>query len=121
MRIDKYVWCVRLSKTRSEASKMCDKGMIKLNGDVVKSSKVVANGAIVSIKHNPIWKVFKVIDIPKSRLGAKLVEQHILEITPEEDLQLLKTIEEENRRNYLQGIKGRPTKKNRRDIDEFRD
>jgi ribosome-associated heat shock protein Hsp15 len=121
MRVDKFVWCVRLAKTRSEANKMCEKGMVKLNGDITKSSKLVTNNAIIAIKHNPIWKVYRVIEIPKSRIGAKLLTLHLHNITPPEDLETLKNIEAENRKNYLQGLKGRPTKKDRRDIDEFRD
>ena len=121
MRVDKFIWCVRQSKTRTEASKMCEKGMVKLNGEITKSSKLVTNGSTFSIKVNPIWRTYKVLDIPKARMGAKLVSEHIMEITPALDLEMLKAIEEENRKNYLQGIKGRPTKKNRRDIDEFRD
>jgi len=95
--------------------------MVRLNDDITKSSKLVTNNSIISIKHNPIWRVYKVIDIPKSRIGAKLLSLHLHEITAKEDLETLKTIEAENRKNYLQGLKGRPTKKNRRDIDEYRD
>lgn len=121
MRIDKLIWCLRLTKTRSEASKLCEKGMIQLNGEICKSSKTVSNGAQIGVKNNPIWKTYKVINIPKSRIGAKLISEHLIETTSEEDLLVLKEIQSQNRLNHLQGLKGRPTKKNRRDIDGFTD
>ena len=90
-----------------------------LNDSFVKPSRSVNTGDVFSIKVNPIWKKYKVIDIPKSRVGAKLVPDLIIEITPEEDLETLKQIQEMNRLNKHLGIKGRPTKKDRRDIDDY--
>ena len=119
MRIDKFIWCVRLSKTRSLASKVCIADKVKLNKELVKPSKTTVTGGIVSIKVVPIWRTFKIVDIPKSRVGAKLVEQYIKEITSSEDLDLLSATNLANRQNKILGLKGRPTKKNRRDIDKF--
>ncbi|MCT4580325.1 MAG: RNA-binding S4 domain-containing protein [Flavobacteriales bacterium] len=119
MRIDKYIWAVRLAKTRSISSKMCSNENVMLNDQFVKGSKVIKIGNTFSVKANPIWRVYKVLDIPKSRVGAKLVPDLIKEITPQEDLDFLKSIEEHNRLNKYLGIKGRPTKKDRRDINEF--
>lgn len=118
MRIDKFIWAVRLFKTRTLASKACDAEKVKLNGVFVKPSKVVATGNEIAIKVIPIWRTFKVLELPKSRLGAKLVAQHLMEITPEADLALLEQIQLQNHQNKVLGIKGRPTKKVRRDLDK---
>ena len=121
MRIDKYIWAVRLAKTRSISAKQCSSENVLLNNQAVKGSKVVKIGNTFSIKVNPIWRTYKVLDIPKSRVGAKLVDELILEITPQVDLDFLKSIEDHNRLNKSLGIKGRPTKKDRRDINDFLD
>lgn len=119
MRIDKYIWAVRLFKTRSLASKTCNAEKVKLNGVVVKASKTVVKNDVIAIKTIPIWRTFKVLDFPKSRVGAKLVDLYITETTAKDDLQQLKQIQEVNRQNKVLGIKGRPTKKDRRDLDQL--
>ena len=119
MRIDKYIWAIRLFKTRSLASKACISEKVKLNGDFIKSSKIVKHNDIISIKVVPIWKVFVIIDLPKTRVGAKLVGDFSKEITSKIDLELLKQYEFTNRQNRSTGIKGRPTKKDRRNIGNF--
>ncbi|NNK80617.1 MAG: RNA-binding S4 domain-containing protein [Flavobacteriales bacterium] len=120
MRIDKYIWCVRLSKTRTQASKECNSEKVKLNNDFIKSSKGVKIGDEIAVKRGPIWKSYEVISIPKSRVGAKLVSELIKETTSWEDLEILERVEMQNKQNKQQGIYGRPTKKVRRDIDRFR-
>jgi ribosome-associated heat shock protein Hsp15 len=119
MRLDKFIWATRLFKTRTIASKSCTTEKVKLNGKLSKPSKPVSEGDEVSIKVVPIWKTYKVIGIPKSRVGAKLVADSIVETTPEAALLQLAQIEEGNRQNKFLGIKGRPTKKVRRDLDDF--
>ena len=121
MRLDKFIWATRLFKTRSIASKSCSTEKVQLNDRYSKPSKAVAVGDIISIKVVPIWKTYKVVDIPKSRVGAKLVPDLIIETTPEADLEQLAQIVEGNRQNKFLGIKGRPTKKVRRDLDELLD
>lgn len=120
MRIDKYIWCVRLVKTRSIASKLVSDEKIKLNGEFVKSAKAVKVGDHIAMKEIPIWRSFKILDIPKSRVGAPLVKDLIKETTSEEDLAILEEVKESNRQNLQFGIKGRPTKKNRRNLDGFK-
>lgn len=120
MRIDKYIWCVRLAKTRSIASKLVNDEKAKLNEDFVKAAKTVKKGDEIAIKEIPIWRTFKILDIPKSRVGAPLVQELIVETTSEEDLAQLAEVRETNRQNLQYGIKGRPTKKNRRNLDDFR-
>ncbi len=119
MRIDKYTWVVRLFKTRTLATKACDAEKVKLNNEFVKPSKTIAVGDIISVKVIPIWKTFKVLDIPKSRIGAKLLSQYLLETTAEADLRLLEKVQQQQHQNKILGIKGRPTKKVRRDLDQL--
>ena len=118
MRIDKFIWAVRLFKTRTLASKACDGEKVKLNGAFIKPSKVVSSGNEIAIKVIPIWRTFKVLEIPKSRVGAKLVPLSIIETTPANDLALLEQLQLQNHQNKVLGIKGRPTKKVRRDLDK---
>lgn len=119
MRIDKFLWCIRLFKTRTEAAKACDSEKVKLNSTISKSSRIVKVNDTILLKENPIWRSYKIVEIPKSRLGAKLVRDFIIEITSEEDLATLQQVQLENRNNHLMGIKGRPTKKDRRNIHKF--
>lgn len=119
MRLDKYIWIVRLFKTRSLATKACQAGQVKINESVSKASKEIKLQDIISIRSNPIWQTYKVLDIPKSRVGPKLVADNLLETTSSEDLELLQAIQEQNRQNKFTGQKGRPTKKQRRDLDKF--
>ena len=119
MRIDKYIWAIRLFKTRSLASKACIGEKVKLNGDFIKSSKIVKKNDVIAIKVVPIWKVFKIVDLPKTRIGAKLVGDFSREITSDRDLELLKQYQLTNRQNRSIGIKGRPTKKDRRNLGDW--
>ena len=120
MRIDKYIWCVRLQKTRSRATKFIEAGNVKINGEETKkSSREIRIDQTFSIRVKPIWRTWKVLEIPKSRVGAKLVPDLIREITSEEDLAILEEVKRQNRENRLKGMLGRPTKKNRRNLDDF--
>ena len=119
MRVDKYIWAIRLFKTRSLASKACISEKVKLNGDFIKSSKIVKKNDTIAIKVVPIWKVFKIIDLPKTRVGAKLVGDFSKEISSHEDLEVLNQYELINRQNRSIGIKGRPTKKDRRNLGDW--
>jgi ribosome-associated heat shock protein Hsp15 len=121
MRIDKLIWALRLYKTRSLASKACAAEKVKLNGKFTKPSKTVVIGNEISIKVIPIWRTYQILDIPKSRVGAKLLPQFIIETTTSDDLLQLEQIQLVNKQNKILGIKGRPTKKVRRDLDEWID
>ena len=120
VRIDKYLWAVRLFKTRSIASEECKKGRVLVGGQAVKSSRVVNIGDIVSIKDPPIFHEYKVLDVTEKRMGAKLVPDFIVEITSEDQLEILKLTKLANKLNRQHGL-GRPTKKERRDLDSFID
>jgi ribosome-associated heat shock protein Hsp15 len=120
MRIDKYLWCTRYYKTRSIATEACKKGHIKLNGANVKPSKDVFTGEKLTIRKDQITYEILVLDIPKNRVGAKLVDLYRKDITPEEAFQnqdLLKFSKDYYRKKGT----GRPTKKDRRDIDTYHD
>ncbi len=120
MRIDKYLWCTRYFKTRSIATEACKKGHIKLNESNVKPSKDVFSGEKLTIRKNQINYQIIVLDIPKNRVGAKLVDLYRKDITPKEafdNQELLKYSKDYYRKKGA----GRPTKKDRRDIDEYQD
>lgn len=118
MRIDKYLWCIRIFKTRSIATEACKKGHIKINGASIKPSKEVFNSEQISIRKNQINYEMIVLDLPKSRVGAKLVDLYRKDITPKEAFdsqELLKYSKDYYRKKGI----GRPTKKDRRDIDNY--
>lgn len=121
MRIDKFIWCVRLAKTRSLATKLCQGNKVLLNNNEIKPSKEVQLNDEIAIKTGPIWKTFKILDIPKSRVGAKLLAELIIETTSEAELEKLELFQLNQRVNKNLGLKGRPTKKNRRDLESFND
>lgn len=120
MRVDKYLWCVRLFKTRSIATKACSAEKVRLNDEIIKPSKELKVGDTVALKEPPIWRTFQVIDIPKSRVGAKLVPALMKETTSKEDLRALELVQRMNSESRSFGIFGRPTKRHRRDLDRFK-
>ena len=120
MRIDKYLWCTRYFKTRSLATEACKKGHIKINDSNVKPSKDIFNSEKITIRKNQINYQIIVLDIPKNRVGAKLVDLYRKDVTPEEAFDnqgLLKYSKDYYRKKGA----GRPTKKDRRDIEEYRE
>lgn len=120
IRIDKYLWAVRLFKTRSIATEACKKGKVLMDGMPVKSSRMVKAGDIISIKEPPITKTYKVLDLSGKRMGAKLTPDYLKDITPDDELEILRLTKIANQLNRPRGM-GRPTKKERRDIDQFFD
>ena len=121
MRVDKYIWAVRLFKTRSQASKACNAEKVLINGEMVKASKLLKVNDVISIKSTPIWRTYTVINYPKSRVGPKLVSEFVIESTSISELEKLKQYELVNRQNKSLGIKGRPTKKDRRNLGKWFD
>lgn len=120
MRIDKYLWCVRYYKTRNMATEACKKNHISVNGQVAKSSKEVFPMDKITIRKDQINYQLTVLDIPQNRVGAKLVDIYRKDETPKEafeHLELLKLSKE----HYRTKGQGRPTKKDRRDIEGFYD
>lgn|SRR5690606_5468098 len=120
MRIDKFLWSVRFYKTRSIAAEEIKKNRVSIGENTVKSSKEVKEGDVIKIRKNQINYKIKILQVPKSRLGAKLVPLHIVDQTDKQEYELLKLRRDEQNYYRLKG-EGRPTKKDRRSIDEFTD
>ena len=120
MRIDKYLWCVRYYKTRSIATEAIKKGHVSVNNQTAKASRDVYPGDKISLRKDQINYTLEVLDLPPNRVGAKLVDIYRKDTTPAESfehLELLKLAKE----HYRSKGQGRPTKKDRRDIDDYID
>jgi len=118
MRIDKFLWCTRYFKTRNKATEACKKGRVKIKGQSVKPAREVFPMDEISVRKNQIDYELQVMDIPESRVGAKLVDIYRKDKTPAsafEHLELLRHSKE----HYRKRGAGRPTKKDRRDIDDY--
>ena len=120
MRIDKYLSGVRLYKSRNAASTACKKGYVKVAGQNVKPSREVYVSDIISIRRQQLTVEIYVLDIPKSRIGPKLVPQYFKDITQKEVLDLKDAANENQRLSRVKGS-GRPSKKERRDLQDFFD
>lgn len=118
MRVDKFLWCVRKFKTRSLAVDAVKKNKVKVNEEIVKPSREVKVGDRVSFKKEGVEYSVQVLDIPKSRVGAKLVPSFIEDLTPKEEMDKQSFIQMMHKLNRPRGT-GRPTKKERRDLDDF--
>ncbi len=120
MRIDKYLWCIRHYKTRSLATEACKKGHIKIDDKSIKPSKEVYGNELIGLRKNQINYKIKVIDIPDSRVGAKLVDLYRKDLTPKEEFEKTELLKY-SKDYYRKKGAGRPTKKDRRDIDDYYD
>jgi ribosome-associated heat shock protein Hsp15 len=120
MRIDKFLWCVRLFKTRSLATEQVRLGKVLIRGEQLKPSKELRLGEKIEIKRGPIVFEYQVMDFPKARLGAKMVELYVKEITSEEEKKKWLLLQEQLKLTRERGT-GRPTKKDRREMDAFMD
>lgn len=118
MRIDKFLWSVRFYKTRNIAAEEIKKNRVSIGENVVKSSKEVKMGDVIKIKKNQIEYKIKVIDLPKSRIGAKLVALYVVDMTEKDQYEILK-MRKSAQDYYRQKGLGRPTKKDRREMDDF--
>jgi len=118
MRVDKFLWCVRYYKTRNMVTEACRKNQITVNGQVAKAAREVFPMDKITFRKDQIIYQITVLDIPLSRMGAKLVDIYRKDDTPSETfahLELLKLSKE----HYRKTGTGRPTKKDRRDIEDF--
>lgn len=118
MRIDKWLWAVRVFKSRSMASEACRLGKVQISGQVVKASREPKAGDSITIRMGILTKTLKLIAFPKSRVSAKLVAEYMTDLTPESEYLKLKLQQESNAMFGTKGL-GRPTKKLRRDIDKL--
>jgi ribosome-associated heat shock protein Hsp15 len=117
LRWDKFLWCVRLAKTRSIASDLISKGKIKVNGESVKPSREVKLNDLISVQKNTATFTFKAVGFTDKRVGAQLVSNFLVDLTPQEEIEKLK-LYQDSQRNYRQ-TDGKPTKKDRRELDDF--
>lgn len=120
VRIDKWLWAVRLFKTRSLATEECKKGRVTIDGVQVKPSRVPKPGDIIKVRKNPVTYSYRVIGLVGKRIGAKLVHEYVEDITPPEELKILEMKQQMGSFGRDRGA-GRPTKKDRRDLDRLQD
>ncbi|WP_060875603.1 RNA-binding S4 domain-containing protein [Myroides odoratus] len=120
MRIDKYLWCVRYYKTRNIATEACKKGHITVNGQTAKPSREVFPTDKITLRRDQIVYKLTVLDVPQSRVGAKLVDIYRKDETPAEAFEHLDLLRQTKEYYRAKGT-GRPTKKDRRDIDGYLD
>lgn len=119
-RVDKWLWNVRIFKTRSLAIEACKKGRVKVNGIDVKPAKELKAGDSILVRKPPVNFSYKVIAFPKNRVGAKLLPDYVENTTPEDELRKLETGFFAFQGFRDQGT-GRPTKKERRTLDEIKE
>lgn len=120
VRIDKYLWAIRVYKTRSEAADACNGGKVKLNGTNAKASKTVKPGDALEVHKGPARFSYKVLQLTEHRMGAQLVPQFADNLTPQSELDKLRAPIETIVLMRDRGT-GRPTKKERRDLDALID
>ena len=118
VRVDKWLWAVRVFKTRSIATEACKKGRISIAGVTVKPSRTIQVGEVVTVRKPPIEYSFRVVQLLGSRVGAKRVAEFMENVTPREQYELLELQRVSGFVDRAKGL-GRPTKKDRRDLDQF--
>ena len=118
VRIDKWLFAVRLFKTRGQATEACRRGKIKLNESQAKAAKSIKLGDIINIRQSPMIRSLEVIGLTERRIGAKLVENFAKDITPKEEWDKFYK-SKSNRTENQNKSQGRPSKKERRLIDQF--
>lgn len=119
VRIDKYLWCVRLFKTRSLSAEVCRKGKVRFDGEPVKPSRMVRPDDLFTVHEQGIVKKIRVIALLNNRVGAKLVSEYIEDLTPAAEYEKLLLLNSRGFEHRDRGT-GRPTKRERRDIDKLK-
>ena len=120
IRLDKSLWAVRIFKTRSDAADAIRNNRVLVNDSYAKPSREVKQGDVIAVKKQPVTYQYKVLELVSSRQGAKNVPQYCINITPQEELDKL-TIPRETVFVFRERGTGRPTKKERREIDALMD
>ena len=119
IRIDKWLWAVRIFKTRTLAMDECKKNRVKVNDVEAKPSRMIKAGDIIQVRKPPVVYTFKVLNLTANRIGAKLVPDYLENITPPEQYEILEMQKITGFVDRERGT-GRPTKKERRDLDSFK-
>ena len=118
VRIDKWMWATRIFKTRTIAVEACKKGRIAIKGVTIKPSRMIKEGDVIEVRKPPITYSFRVLKLIEKRIGAKLVPEYLENTTPPQQYELLELGRISGFVNRARGT-GRPTKKERRDLDSF--
>jgi ribosome-associated heat shock protein Hsp15 len=118
VRIDKWLWAMRIFKTRTIASEACKKGRVIIGGIAVKPSRMIKEGDVVGIKKPPVTFSFRVKALTEKRLGAKLVPEYMENVTTPDQYELLEMNRISGFVDRAKGL-GRPTKKDRRELEQF--
>ena len=118
VRIDKWMWATRIFKTRTVAGEACSKNRVTVNDVAAKPSRMIRVGDTIQVRKPPITYSFKVLGLTENRVGAKLVPDYLENITPPEQYEILELQKISGFVDRARGT-GRPTKKERRDLDEF--
>lgn len=119
-RIDKWLWTVRIFKTRAHATEACAGGRVKIDGTAVKASRKIQPGEILLVRKGVIKYMYKVLKIADKRMGAKLIIDFVEDLTPDDERTKLKSSYKQPLQTREQG-QGRPTKKERRIMDKIRE
>ncbi len=117
-RIDKWMWAARIFKTRTIAAEACKKGRVSINGAQAKPARMIKPGDVIQVRKPPVTYSFKVLQAIEKRVGAKLVPEIMENVTTPDQYELLEMNRISGFVNRAKGT-GRPTKKDRRDLDEF--
>lgn len=120
MRIDKYLWSTRYYKTRSLATSACKKGQVRVNGQVAKPSREVFPQDAITLRKDQIMYTLTVLELPAGRVGAKIVNLYREDTTPPEAFEKNELLAY-SKDYYRKKGTGRPTKKDRREIDDYLD
>jgi len=118
VRIDKWLWAMRIFKTRTVATEACKKGRVLMGGVAVKPSRTIKEGDIINVRKPPVTYSFRVKALTQNRLGARLVPDYMENITPKSELDLLDIVRISGFIDRRKGL-GRPTKREGRDLAEF--
>ena len=117
-RIDKWLWAARIFKTRTIAAAACKKGQVSMKGSTIKASRMIKVGDVIDVRKPPITYSFRVLQAIERRVGAKLIPEILENITAPEQYEILEMNKISGFINRAKGT-GRPTKKDRRSLDEF--
>lgn len=117
-RIDKWLWAARIFKTRTIAAAACKKGQVSLKGSTIKASRMIKAGDIIDVRKPPVTYSFRVLQAIERRVGAKLIPEILENVTAPEQYEILEMNKISGFINRAKGT-GRPTKKDRRSLDEF--
>jgi ribosome-associated heat shock protein Hsp15 len=118
VRVDKWLWAVRIFKTRTIASEACKKGRVMMDNVSIKPSRTIRKGDVIQVRKPPVTFSFKVLELTDKRMGAKLVPDFMENITPPDQYEILELNKISGFVDRQRGT-GRPTKKERRDLEQF--